>query len=111
MKSKLPILFLLLFVFLCNFTSVTGKASLHASPTFTGVADGAIEEITGIAQLVKLGVEVITDKEKAQALWNSIKNISISNIKEAATGAIKDKWDKYDNSPNSFLSRHRFPKR
>ena len=55
MKSKLLISFLLIFAFLCNFTSVTGKASLLALPTFTGVADGAIEEITGIAQLVKLG--------------------------------------------------------
>jgi hypothetical protein len=82
---------------------------LHTSPTFTGVADGAIEEITGIAQLVKLGVEVITDKEKAQALWNSIKNINFSTIKSAAEGAIKEKWDKYANSPD-YITYHELGK-
>jgi hypothetical protein len=82
---------------------------LHVAPTFAGVSDGAIEEVTGIAQLVKLGVEVVTDKEKAQALWNSIKNISIANIKEAAIGAIKDKWDKYANSPD-YITYHEIGK-
>ena len=82
---------------------------LHTPPTFTGVADGAIEEITGIAQLVKLGVEVVTDKEKAQALWNSVKNISIGSIKEAATGAIKDKWNRYANSPD-YITYHELGK-
>ncbi|MDR0573556.1 MAG: AHH domain-containing protein, partial [Tannerella sp.] len=82
---------------------------LHTSPTFTGVADGVIEEITGIAQLVKLGVEIVTDKEKAQALWESVKKINLSTIKEAATGAIKDKWDKYANSP-SYITYHELGK-
>jgi hypothetical protein len=82
---------------------------LHTSPTFTGVADGAMEEITGMAQLVKLGVEVVTDKEKAQALWNSIKNISISSVREAAIGAMKSKWDKYANSPD-YVTYHELGK-
>jgi hypothetical protein len=62
-----------------------------------------------VAQLVKLGVEVATDKEKAQALWNSIKNINLSSIKSAAVGAIKDKWDKYANSP-SYITYHELGK-
>ncbi|MDR3048130.1 MAG: hypothetical protein LBU51_11100, partial [Bacteroidales bacterium] len=82
---------------------------LHAPPTFTGVADGAIEEITGTAQLVKLGLEITTDKEKATALWESIKNINFSTIKEAATGAVKEKWDKYANSPD-YITSHEIGK-
>ncbi|GHT11860.1 hypothetical protein FACS189426_14390 [Bacteroidia bacterium] len=71
---------------------------LHTAPTFAGVSDGVIDEVTSIPQLVKLGLEVATDKDKAQALWESVKNINLSSIKEAATGAIKEKWDKYANS-------------
>jgi hypothetical protein len=82
---------------------------LHTSPTFTGISDGAIEEITGTAQLVKLGLEIATDKEKAQALWESAKNITFSGIKNAATGAIKEKWDKYANSPD-YITYHELGK-
>ncbi|HMM02489.1 MULTISPECIES: hypothetical protein [unclassified Dysgonomonas] len=82
---------------------------LKAAPTFVGVADGAIEEITGTAQLVKLGLEITTDKEMAQAMWNSIKGINLSTIKEAAAGAIKDKWDKYANSPD-YITYHEIGK-
>jgi hypothetical protein len=48
-----------------------------------------------VAQLVKLGVEVATDKEKAQALWNSIKNINLSSIKSAAVDFYNNKVDAY----------------
>ncbi|MDR1938732.1 MAG: fibronectin type III domain-containing protein, partial [Tannerellaceae bacterium] len=82
---------------------------LHTPPTFSGIADGAIEEITGTAQLVKLGLTIVTDKEVAQGIWESAKNITFSSIKEAATGAIKDKWDKYANSPD-YVTYHELGK-
>jgi hypothetical protein len=121
MKSKLYISFFLISLFSnCLFTD--GNTSywsqdnpkyndypLHTAPTFAGVSDGAIEEITGTAQLVKLGLEITTDKEKATALWESVKNINFSAVKEAATGAIKEKWDKYANSPN-YITYHEIGK-
>ncbi|MDR2910201.1 MAG: hypothetical protein LBV47_02390, partial [Bacteroidales bacterium] len=82
---------------------------LHVAPTFAGVADGVIDEITGIAQLVKLGLEITTDKEMAKALWESVKNINLETIKEAATGAVKEKWDKYANSPD-YITYHEIGK-
>jgi hypothetical protein len=109
MKNKFKISFFLILVLLSGFHFAEGKTSLHTSPTFTGVADGVVEEVTSIPQLVKLGVEVVTDKEKAQALWSSVKNISLSSIKSAAVGAIKDKWDKYANSP-SYITYHELGK-
>ncbi|GHU89942.1 hypothetical protein FACS1894155_07630 [Bacteroidia bacterium] len=82
---------------------------LHTSPTFSGLIDGAIEEITEVAQLVKLGVEVVTDKKKATDLWKSVKNINWNSIKEVAIGAIKEKWDKYANSPD-YITYHELGK-
>jgi hypothetical protein len=82
---------------------------LHTAPTFAGVSDGVIEEVTSVPQLVKLGLEITTDKEMATALWNSVKNINFSTIKEAATGAVKEKWDKYANSPN-YITYHEIGK-
>lgn len=82
-----------------------GGYPIHGPPTLCGVGDGVIEEVTSIPQLVKLGVEVVTDKDKAIAIWNSVKKINLSSIKKAATGAIKEKWDKYANSP-SYIGFH-----
>jgi hypothetical protein len=82
---------------------------LHVSPTFSGVSDGAIDEITGTAQLVKLGLEITTDKEKAKTIWESVKNINFSTIKTVAEGAIKEKWNKYANSPD-YITYHEIGK-
>ncbi|GHT32491.1 hypothetical protein FACS189434_04350 [Bacteroidia bacterium] len=66
----------------------------------TDVADGVIDEVIGTAQLINLGLEIVTDKDKAKEIWASVKKINLSTIKNAAIGAIKDKWDKYANSPD-----------
>jgi hypothetical protein len=121
MKSKFYISIFLILLF-SNYLFADGKISywkqdnpkykdypLHTAPTFAGVSDDVIEEVTSIPQLVKLGLEITTDKEKATALWNSVKNINFSTIKEAATGAIKEKWDKYANSPD-YITFHELGK-
>ncbi|MCY0976647.1 hypothetical protein PGH12_05720 [Chryseobacterium wangxinyae] len=74
-------------------------ANIHIPPTFAGVGDGVIGEITDYPQLVKLGYDVATEAEVREGLWNSVKNINLKSIKTAATGAIKDKWNTYSNSP------------
>jgi hypothetical protein len=82
-----------------------GGYPVHGPPTFCGLGDGVIDEVTAVPQLVKLGIEVVTDKEKALAIWNSVKKINISSIKKVAVGAIRDKWDKYANGP-SYIGFH-----
>jgi hypothetical protein len=82
---------------------------IHAPPTLSGVGDGVVEEITSIPQLVKLGAEVATDKEKAIAIWNSVKSINLTTIRNAAVGTIKGKWDKYAESPG-YVAYHELGK-
>ncbi|MDR2474472.1 MAG: hypothetical protein LBD45_01310 [Bacteroidales bacterium] len=85
------------------------SSTIHTPSLFSGVSDGVIEEVTAYPQLVKLGYSVVTEREVRSALWNSVKNISISGIKTAATGAIKEKWDKYANSPD-YITYHELGK-
>lgn len=82
---------------------------VHAPPTLAGVGDGVIDEVTAIPQLVKLGVTVVTDKEVAIGIWNSVSKISLSSIRDAAVGGVKEKWDKYANSPG-FITYHEMGK-
>lgn len=76
-----------------------GGYPVHGPPVFCGVGDGVIDEVMSIPQLVKLGVEVVTDKEKALGIWNSVKKINLGTIRKAAAEGLKNKWDKYANSP------------
>jgi hypothetical protein len=75
---------------------------LHTPPTFAGVTDGAIDEIMSIPQLVKLGLDVTTDKEKAKAIWESVKKINLGTIKQIVT----DKIDRYNFSDKAWLGYH-----
>ncbi|GHT71694.1 hypothetical protein FACS189455_4110 [Bacteroidia bacterium] len=68
---------------------------LHTPSTVAGVSDGAIEEVLSIPLLVKFGVEVITDKEMAKSLWESVKNINVESIKNAAVDFYNKKKDQY----------------
>jgi hypothetical protein len=68
---------------------------LHVPGTMAGVSDGAIEEVLSIPLLVKFGIEIVTDKELAQALWNSVKNINLESIKDAAVDFYNNKIDAY----------------
>jgi hypothetical protein len=68
---------------------------LHTPGTVAGVSDGAIEEVLSIPLLVKFGVEVITDKEMAKGLWESVKNINVESIKNAAVDFYDKKKDQY----------------
>lgn len=70
---------------------------IHAPGTISGVADGVIDEVTEIPQLVKFGLEIATDKEKAVALWTSVKKINFSTVKNLVVEGVKGKWDKYVN--------------
>ncbi|WP_306843632.1 fibronectin type III domain-containing protein [Chryseobacterium lathyri] len=75
------------------------NSNIHIPPTFAGVGDGVIEEIMDYPQLIKLGYDVSTKQEVRDGLWKAVKNINLESIKTAATGAIKNKWDAYANSP------------
>ena len=70
---------------------------IHAPGTISGVADGMIDQVTQTAQLVKFGLEIVTDKEKAAALWSSVKKINFSSVKHLVVEGVKDKWNKYVN--------------
>jgi len=78
---------------------------VHAPPTVSGVADGVVGEITDIPQLVKMGCELATDQQKRDALWNAARNVNLGTIKKAATGTIKDYWDRYT-GPQDHNTRH-----
>ncbi|WP_144280844.1 fibronectin type III domain-containing protein [Chryseobacterium echinoideorum] len=75
------------------------NTNIHIPPTFAGVGDGVIGEISDYPQLIKLGYDVSTKQEVRDGLWKAVKNINLESIKTAATGAIKTKWDAYANSP------------
>jgi hypothetical protein len=68
---------------------------MHTPGTVAGISDGAIEEVLSIPLLVKFGVEVITDKEMAQGLWESVKNINVESIKNAAVDFYDKKKEQY----------------
>ncbi|WP_312298280.1 fibronectin type III domain-containing protein [Chryseobacterium sp.] len=75
------------------------EANIHIPPTFAGVGDGVIGEISDYPQLIKLGYDVSTKQEVREGLWKTVKNINLESIKTAATGALKNKWNAYTNSP------------
>jgi hypothetical protein len=68
---------------------------VHVPPTVCGVGDAAIEEALSIPVLVKFGLEIVTDKEKAKGLWESVKNISWSSIRDLAVDTYNEKKDAY----------------
>ena len=80
-------------------------SNIHLPPTLSGVSDGAIGLVSDYPQLIKLGYDVATKEEVRTGIWTAVKNITPSSIVNAATGAIKDKWDKYANS-KPFVTSH-----
>ena len=74
-------------------------SNIHIPPTFAGVGDGVIGEISDYPQLIKLGYDVSTKQEVREGLWKAVKNINLGSIKTAATGVLKNKWNAYTNSP------------
>lgn len=75
-----------------------GEYPVHAPPILCGAGDAIIDEVTSIPQLAKLGLEVVTDKEKALGIWTSVKELTPGAIKALAVDAMKTKWDAYFNS-------------
>ena len=80
-------------------------SSVKMPALFTGASDGAIDVVSDYPQLIKLGYDVTTKQEVRDGLWEGIKSISPTSIKEMAVGAAKDKWDKYNNS-KQFVQAH-----
>lgn len=81
------------------------KSTIHVPPTFAGVGDGVIEEVTDVPQLVKLGYDVATKEEVRQGLWKSVKNISVASIKKAAVNFYEEKKANYT-SDKSYIVSH-----
>jgi hypothetical protein len=85
------------------------KSNIHLPPTLSGVSDGAIGIVSDYPQLIKLGYDVTTKEEVRKGIWTAVKNITPSSILDAASGAIKDKWDKYANS-EPYITSHELGK-
>lgn len=80
-------------------TAEKGSYPIHGPPVVCGVADGVIEEVTEIPQLVKMGVELASSPEAVKGLVASIADITPAKIVELAEGEIKKKWDNYTGPP------------
>ena len=80
-------------------------SSVKMPALFTGVSDGVVSEVGDFPQLIKLGYDVTTKAEVRKSMWEGVKSISPTSIKEMAVGAAKDKWDKYNNS-KQFVQAH-----
>ncbi|QAR30360.1 hypothetical protein EQP59_02815 [Ornithobacterium rhinotracheale] len=81
------------------------EAKIHMPPAFVGVSDGVIEEVTSYPQLIKLGYDVATKEEVRTGLWNSVKNISLESIKNAAVDFYEQKKANYT-SDKSYIVNH-----
>ena len=81
------------------------KSNIHIPPTFAGVGDGVIDEITQYPQLIKLGYDVSTKKDVREGLWNSVKNITPESIKNAAINFYEEKKNNYT-SDKSYIVNH-----
>ena len=81
------------------------KSNIHVPPTFAGVADGVVDEVTNYPQLIKLGYDVITKEEVRNGLWESIKNISPESIKNVAIGFYETKKANYT-SDKTYIVNH-----
>ena len=82
------------------------KSNIHIPPTFAGVADGVVDEVTNYPQLIKLGYDVITKEEVRNGLWKAVKNISPSSVYTFAKTTVKDKISKYNFSDKPYLGYH-----
>ncbi|MDY3345677.1 hypothetical protein PG326_10580, partial [Riemerella anatipestifer] len=81
------------------------NSTIRMPALFTGVADGVIGEVTSYPQLVKLGYDVATKEEVRTGLWNSVKNISLESIKNAAVDFYEQKKANYT-SDKSYIVNH-----
>lgn len=82
------------------------KSNIHIPPTFAGVGDGVIEQVTDYPQLIKLGYDVSTKSEVRQGLWGSIKKITPTSVYIMAQKGIKEKTSKYNFSDKSYIGYH-----
>ncbi len=59
------------------------KSPFNAPSLISGAADQLIDEVTGIVQLAKAGMEVVRHpKESAEGLWKSIKSLNGDKVKQ-----------------------------
>ncbi|WP_314243203.1 fibronectin type III domain-containing protein [Empedobacter tilapiae] len=86
------------------------KANIHIPPTFAGVSDGVIDEVTSYPQLAKLAYDVSTKQEVRNGIWNSVKNISPSSVYASAESAVKNKIANYNFSDKPYLGYHEIGK-
>ena len=82
------------------------KSNIHIPPTFAGVGDGVIDQVTQYPQLIKLGYDVATKAEVRNGIWTAVKNISPSSVYTLAENAVKDKISKYNFSDKPYLGYH-----
>lgn len=79
------------------------KSPIHIPPTLAGVSDGLISEVTEYQQLVKLGYDLATKKEVRTGLWNSVKGISLSSIRDASIKFYEEKKANYTSNKNHIV--------
>jgi hypothetical protein len=68
---------------------------LNTPPLLSGIGNGVIEEIKEIPQLVTMGAELATSSEARGKLWTSLKGLSLSKIKNAASSTLNNWTDTY----------------
>ncbi|WP_164126142.1 hypothetical protein [Sphingobacterium luzhongxinii] len=80
-------------------------SAIRMPATFVGVSDGVIDEVTSYPQLAKLGYEVASKPEVRNALWESVKGISVETIKDAAIDFYEQKKANYT-SDKPYIVQH-----
>ncbi|MBP1618616.1 MAG: hypothetical protein H6Q14_2443 [Bacteroidetes bacterium] len=81
------------------------NSTVHLPPTFAGVGDGVIDQVTQYPQLIKLGYDVATKPEVREGLWKAVKNISVESMKNAAVDFYEKKKADYT-SDKSYIVCH-----
>jgi hypothetical protein len=68
---------------------------VHAPPLLCGSGDAVLDEVTGTVQLVKMGVDLVSEPQQIVQVWESIKTITPAAVFNAAKDGIKQKWANY----------------
>jgi len=85
------------------------QSSIHMPALLVGTTDGVMEEVLGLQQLVKLGVEIATISEVRNSLWEAVKEISVESVKDAAIAFYEAKKANYT-SNKPYIVQHTISK-
>jgi hypothetical protein len=88
-----------------------GKSNIHIPPTFAGVGDGVIGEVSDYPQLIKLGYDVSTNSETREGIWKSVKNVNFGSVRAMASDAIKDEIDGWNFTDKPWEGYHKLGQR